>query len=310
MASRLKNMVFDFVSLVPSGANQHADIMLAKRDNTEENNELEEFIATPAPVEKGEPSSDSVHVDRPMGSEDRPKKSKDDDYYEDEEEDEDEDEEDVNKGVGTTGAYESPTLTHMNEATGLPEGLTPEAIEYIEKLEDVVLSKEDEITALLSSTTDVSKEDNVYEETLEEVSKSDPTIADLIEKYEAAEARATEAEEIAKSERDHRINGEMIAKAQGYAHIGSVEEVADVLKELHEFDDELFAKVDSLLAKAEAAVASGNLFKELGQTTESSVGADLDAVAKSLRTDDPSLTAAQAITKALELRPELYNGGN
>ena len=309
MASRLKNMVFDFVSLVPNGANQHADIVLAKRDDTEDTNELEEFVTTPEEVEKGEPSSDSVHVDRPLGSEDRPKKSKKDEEDEDYE-DEEEDEEDVNKGVGTTGAYESPTLTHMNEATGLPEGLTQEAIEYIEKLEDVVLSKEDEITALLNSTTDVSKEDNVYEETLEEVSKSDPTIADLIEKYEAAEARAIEAEEIAKSERDHRINSEMIAKAQGYAHIGSVEEVAEVLKQLHEVDVELFAKVDSLLTKAEAAVSSGDLFKELGQTTESSVGADLDAVAKSLRTEDPTLTAAQAITKALELRPELYNGGN
>jgi hypothetical protein len=318
MANRLKDMVIDFVSLVPRGANQHADIVLAKRDDSEL--EEEQVYVGSEDVEKTDPSGDSVHVDKPLGSETKSKSKKkpveeEDDMdeeldVEDDEEEEPAPERNMSKELGTTNDWSSSTLTHMADNTGLPEGLTPEAVAYIEKLEDLVLQKEDELTELLSIPDDVSKEDNVFENELDEIAKNDPTVAALIAKADAAEARAQEAENIAKAERETRITSEMIAKAQGYTHLGSVEDVASILKGLHDNDFELFEAVDGLFAKAESAIAEGSLFSEIGKTTESGIGADLESVAKSLRAEDPTLTAAQAVTKALELRPELYNGGN
>ncbi|CAB5220454.1 hypothetical protein UFOVP238_59 [uncultured Caudovirales phage] len=385
MANRLKNMVFDFVSLVPRGANQHADVVLAKRDDSEyltkrefssnkreamaekgtampdgsfpiaNKNDLSNAIKAcgrsknpdvakkhiikrakalnmedmipeewTGEVEKTDPSGDSVHVDTPMGSKSkkRPASKDEQDTEEMGEEANDSEEEEMpapkskskrkmNKGVDTTDEWESSTLTDMEDNTGLPEGLTPEAIEYIEKLEDLVIAKDDEINNLLSDPDVESKEDYVYEDDLEEVAKSDPTVAALLAKYEAAESRALEAETIAKAERDARITNEMVVKAQGYESIAPVNEMADILKSLHEIDSDLFNAVDGIFAKAASTVAESNLFTEIGKSSDSTVGADLDAVAKSLRADDPSLTAAQAVAKALEARPDLYNlGGN
>lgn len=386
MANRLKDMVIDFVSLVPRGANQHADIVLAKRDDTGDSDlskrefstskreaMAEKGTAMPdgsfpiankgdlknaisaygraknpdvakkhiikrakeldlgdmipegwadGEVEKTDPSGDSVHVDKPLGSESKSKKKKSDEEQDVMDEDLDMDEEDdgeepdskrkMSKELATTGDWSSSTLTGMADNTGLPEGLTPEAVAYIEKLEDLVLQKEDELSSLLANSPDeLSKEDIVFDTDLDEIAKNDPTVAALIAKADAAEARAQEAEAIAKAERETRITSEMIAKAQGYSHLGSVEDVAAVLKGLHDTDMELFEAVDSLLAKAEASIAESSLFSEIGKSTEPGVGADLDSVAKSLRAEDPTLTAAQAVAKALELNPDLYNlGGN
>ena len=307
MASRLKGLVFDFVSLVPRGANEYADVVLAKRDDPEGDldSDLETF------VNKTDPTGESVHVDTPLGSKTKKKKKDTDPKLDTHEEDEDMDEE-LNKGDGTTSGDEGSTLHSMPDSTGLPEGLSPAAIEYIEKLEDLVIEKDGVIAKLSQDDQheDLSKEDNDVTHTLEELAKSDPAIAELVAKYEEAEARASEAETIAKAERDTRITAQMVRKAEGYASLGPVEEVAEILKALHDTDTELFDKVDALLAKAEAAVAEGDLFKEIGATaSDPSVGNDLEQVAKALKAEDPTLTDAQAITKALDQRPDLYTGG-
>lgn len=296
MATRLKSMMIDFISLVPRGANAEAEIVLAKRDDNDDL--LDEFTKT-------DPGAGSVHVDTPLGSKskrtNKPDKEntvgKNKEYLEEEDEmEEEEEEEEMEKGVGTTDSLGQRTLNSMN-SNGLPSGLPPEAIAYIEKLEDLVMKMEDEAEV----------EDDLDLDTL---AKADPVIASLLEKYESAEARATEAENIAWSERDTRITSEMITKAQGYAHLGPVEELASVLKELHDTDSDLYASVDAILAKAETAVASGSLFTEVGKSSGNGVGSDLDAIAKSLQTADPTLTSAQAITKALNDNPHLYTGGN
>lgn len=120
--------------------------------------------------------------------------------------------------------------------------------------------------------------------------------------------RMEEAETIAKTERDARLNAEFIAKAKTLGPIAKAEELGPVLKTLSEKAPEEFKKVEEALKAAAEQVATANLFKEFG-TELDGAGSDayekLEAKAEEIRKADANLSKEQAIAKATEMNPEL-----
>lgn len=125
-----------------------------------------------------------------------------------------------------------------------------------------------------------------------------------------AEAAAAEGLEKAEHERDARVSAEYLTKAKGpdYEYLPTkAETLGTVLREVDEkLSDVAKAEVHRLL-KAGSHFASGanaDAFKEFGgageDVTAQGPDAQLLAKAKELRTADPSLSEAQAITKAAD----------
>lgn len=216
----------------------------------------------------------------------------------------------VKKSDDTTNPPTSRTLTHMPTTEGniVPQiDLTKmdheDLVAYAESLEEALTKADD------------SDDGSTDELTLDDVLKSaDPATQAIVKRLaddaEAARNEAETATNIAKAERDARLDQEFIAKAETLSHLGATpEEMTSVIKSLHATGStETYTAVMDLLAKADAAVAAGGLFTELGaDTPTSTVGGDIEGIAKGLREADPTLTEAQAIAKALDSDPNLYS---
>jgi hypothetical protein len=147
------------------------------------------------------------------------------------------------------------------------------------------------------------------------LSKADPETRAYIEKMEAdnraavekANKRIAEAEKIAKAERDLRIQREAVTKAQALPMIAEdPNELAELLIALDGTPEG--AKVEKMLKAANEAIAKGDLFSEMGRTGAGvTSGTAVEAAAAEIRKADPNLTPEQAIAKAYEANPDLYD---
>ena len=259
---RLRKLAFDEVSMVPSGDNPPANIVLAKADGDKTH---------------GLPTSGNtlMNIDK--------------------------------KEVVVAG-------DNVISKDDLPEAV----VEYITALEDKIdeqdalLSKsgpdgDDDFEAIIAELVaeGLIEEDVAKGENVAELVKSNPIVQALISK---AEARATEAETIAKAERDERLRRDYIAKAEGFKHLPND---ADTLGRLLRAVDEKLNPADAeelgkILKAADGALESAKLFDELGSTSIVKGSASLESAAEEIRKTDPSLTREQAIAKALENNPALY----
>ena len=74
-------------------------------------------------------------------------------------------------------------------------------------------------------------------------------------------------------------------------------------------DEETFDAIFAVLKSADSAIAQSGLYREIGTghggTPDSALGT-IEALAKSLRSNDPDLTEAEAVVKAAEMNPDLY----
>lgn len=221
----------------------------------------------------------------------------------------------INKS--STGTGNSGTLTLTTSQPEEPMGdtstiskddLPPEVVEYMEDLEDLV-------DALLDDEPDGEDDPEGSEDKeLATVGKKAPE-TETISKAEhetvisKLEERIVEAERIAKEERDIRIRGEMIAKAEGLGFIqGTAIEKADILAKLNEVDPELAKQVEAMFTAANVQIEKGGLFNEFGKSTpaEGTAAAEVEAKAQELTKADPKLTHEQAIAKVYEADPALY----
>lgn len=208
-----------------------------------------------------------------------------------------------NTSYGTAEDLMPDEQTQDDETVDIDfESLPKDVQDYIGFLEDnVELPEEDDI-----DTDDTEKELAGVGKSADddEILKEYPEIAERLRK---ADERVERAEAIAKAEQRHRIRKEMIAKAEAMPFIaGTTDERADLLEKLHDFDTEIADEVESLLSKANSAISEGSLFKEFGSAA-SGLSDPVAAKAAELRASDPSLTEAQAITKAYEDDPSLYS---
>jgi len=138
-----------------------------------------------------------------------------------------------------------------------------------------------------------------------------PAVEVLWEEQQEAVKKAEELEKVLKEERDKQLRKEFVQKAA--TDFGNLptkpEEFGLVLKGLAEKAPEEYAKLEGVLKAANEAIQKGALYAEIGRSGGFSGGyamSKIEAAANSLVQKDASMTKEQAITKALEMHPELY----
>jgi len=137
------------------------------------------------------------------------------------------------------------------------------------------------------------------------LSKADPEVRGLISKMQE---QVNRAEAIAKHERDERERKEWIAKASTLVHVNdNPEHLGGLLKALHDKAPDEAVAVEKLLRAANNQVAKSGMWEEIGRTGDSFSGSALDMKTAELIKADPNLTKEQAESRALELDPSLYD---
>lgn len=136
------------------------------------------------------------------------------------------------------------------------------------------------------------------------------TVNKALEAVAKAQARAEAAEEIAKAERDHRLNAEYVAKAQAFSVGVAAEELGPVLKRLNEaLDAEDVAVIEKALKSASAQSSTPfDLFTEVGKRgggDNGDVMARVDAEAQEYISK--GLSPEQARAAVYEANPALYD---
>lgn len=178
------------------------------------------------------------------------------------------------------------------------DDLAPEVAAYIDELE----AENDELSkALAASDADV---DTLSEDQL--LAKADPAIARLIKSQKAA-LEASEA--IVKAERDERLTRDYISKAEKMPLVGTDRaEFGGLLKRISEVvSKEDATALEGILTAANAQIEKGDLFREQGRYGEpATITASATAAAAEIRKNEPGLTEEQAIVKAMEQNPELF----
>jgi hypothetical protein len=184
-------------------------------------------------------------------------------------------------------------------AKGDFEALDDWVQEYITKLEDEILKHEED-------PEPVTKFDD---SDLETVFKSlDPAAQTIVKSLygELAQARAVaeQATEVAKAERQARIDREITDIAKGLSGLAMPEaEIVETLKAVH--GTGAYDKTVEALTKASTAVKESRLFEEIGSAMPGGeITQQIDTIAKSLRDQNPLLTSEEAYVQALT--PESY----
>jgi hypothetical protein len=159
---------------------------------------------------------------------------------------------------------------------------------------------------------DVRKYLEELEQKAQDLEKSGGKVPEEITKQlNDLKKRADQAEADLRKERDERLTKDYVAKAGELKNFGvNPQELGPALKSLAEKDPENYAKVEAALKAADEAAGKAGLFKEAGTSAAAAGGtamAKIEGAAAELRKTDPNLTQAQAITKALDLHPELYD---
>lgn len=148
--------------------------------------------------------------------------------------------------------------------------------------------------------------------TEEDILKSvqDPAVRTFLEKQMAKTAAAEAAIRKAKEE---QLEAEAIAKAKEVPAVGATtEQIADIYKGLAD-KPEIRETVFGIFKAASAMSAESTAFQEVGKSAASadnatSADAAWDQIEKAAKVfEGQGLTAAQAVTKAINENPELYS---
>jgi len=166
----------------------------------------------------------------------------------------------------------------------------------------------DEIVKALAELSDDEEEDKDIPESVRKSIKA------LEDGQKEAKERAEKAEAVVKEMRDEQRARDYLARAEAFKHLPNVvpADFAPILSKIDKaLKDEEREKLAEILKAADAAIAEGKLFEEIGRgevpDAGSSALAKLNAKAEELRKADTSLTKEQAFTQATKENPELYN---
>lgn len=180
----------------------------------------------------------------------------------------------------------------------------PELKDLLEKIEDEDIRK-----GIEAHVEELMKEEEVVEGVEEEevIDKSELP-EELRKRFEDLEKKAAVAEEIAKKEREKRLDIEFNKRAKEFATVGEVDKIASILKRVSE-DEELQFDVEEILKSAQERLEKTDLFKETGDSGSNASDAEeaIEKKTKELMKSDTSLTYAQAQRKILQENPDLYN---
>lgn len=294
----LKEVRTDEVSLVESGANLKGRFPLMK---SAKGNTMEEILVN---VLKAEGRSEAVaKLEEMMDKEDLPEDAK-------------------TAVMAAMKLLESfsdmvpvgDALRALRSASGEAEEKTEDEVEagYEEKAEhedEAEKMKEDEAEKAEHEDEMDKDEDEELKKSLAALPVEAKSVVTNLWKSNR-ELRNQLGDEIAKRERR-----DYVAKAKGNlcnipGH--TVDQVVDIVLEAKSRNAELGAKVEKALEAASNGMKGGALLVEVGTSAAESELANgdpmhrVEALAKSLRKDDPSLTAQKAIAKVLIENPKLH----
>lgn len=293
---RLSDMEFDFVSLVPAGDDPMAQVVIAKAAPEGQSLYVPDALGAPCP-DCGRTKNHRRGCKT------------------------------VNKS--TESGLPDSTLSASNDfmEDTMPDsiskdGLAPEVVAYIdaleaeadtlaaqiEKAEADLAAKDDEITGLRDTLSKSAPKDEESAEAIQQalLAKADPAVRSLIEK---AQADAKRAEEVAKAERDARLQREFIAKAETLPMVSEDKgALAGLLRRMAEaLTPEDNAAVEKILKAANDQIATSGLFSEFGTGGgETTISKSVEAAANEIMKADPSLTRDQAMAKVYEQNPDLF----
>lgn len=147
------------------------------------------------------------------------------------------------------------------------------------------------------------------EQPVEEVAKEEDLPEPVQKRLDEMTKRLEVAENIAKAEREAREKIESRDRAQQFAKVGDVEQIADVFLKV---DDEVRGVLEEIFAGVVKRLQSGDMFEEKGSGGESSkedaggVVEEIERLAKERVEKSENLTHQQAMNAVLLENPELY----
>ena len=222
----------------------------------------------------------------------------------------------------------NPVAKNEDSTVISKDDLDPEVVAYIEALEDEVTEQEATIKSLQAPVAKTEEDDGEGDPAGDEADEDDDVVksaiakaaaagdtatASLIAKMAADQAdalqRVAKAEQVANEERSERLRRDFVAKAATElpAIQGSADEKGALLKRLHDLDPAVATQVETVLKAASAQLESSALFSELGAGGAGvTLSASVEAAAKALQKSDPDLTPEQAVAKAMDQNPALY----
>ena len=212
------------------------------------------------------------------------------------------------KSGDTTETSEEITVSKDELLKAISELNDEERQELAKSLmgEQKPLTADEVLKALAERSGDEKKDEDIPES----ISKS---IKALEDGQREAKERADKAEAVVKEMRDAERARVFLAKAEAFKHLPNVvpAEFAPILSKIEKaLKDDEWEKLAETLKAADAAIAEGDLFKEIGRGESPDAGgsnlAKLNAKAEELRKADPKLTSEQAFAKALKENPALY----
>jgi hypothetical protein len=156
--------------------------------------------------------------------------------------------------------------------------------------------------------TDADIQRQVFEKALNELPEP------LRKAWADQQRQIAEAQAVAKALTDERETNRFTAMAKSLAHVPtkgySVETLVPVLRKASESSPAEFEVLFDILKAADAALGETGAFGEIGTETSGSVGSaadTLDGLAKAFMKDDANLSYPEALSKAAEQNPDLYN---
>jgi hypothetical protein len=212
--------------------------------------------------------------------------------------------------TSTVNAITPSGRNRMSDIT--KDDLPEEVVEYIEALETSVdeltekVAKAEQDVEVLKSQTPVEKTGDPDKDFEALIAKAEPALQEVLK---AQRAELKQAQDIAKAERDARLNREYISKAEALPMISeSKDDLAGLLRRAADaLTPEDNEKLEKVLKAANEQIAKGNLFSEFGSGGgETTISKSVEAMAAELRKADPSLTQELAITQVYEQNPDLY----
>ena len=185
-------------------------------------------------------------------------------------------------------------------------------------VEKTVMTKEEQAAADLEKKAADKAAADAASEDVSEVPESVQKALD--ENQATIQKQAETIEKLQKAE-DARTTATFITKAKGFESLGlpEVEEGKEAstefglaLKTLSEANPEAYAQVESVLTKALDTISKGANLEPVGDDGQPEAATDNAAeiakAADALRKEDSNLTEAEAVTKALDENPALYQG--
>jgi len=273
-ATKLKNLLIDRVDLVDKGANPEARIVLFKRDTNGESTSSTQLASVDEAsgyfVNNGDHKERNLlksaweliakHLGFSVDIDVRPK---------------------IN-GADITKSDEGGDVKMSEQTANLDELLKGVDEKIREAVKAALAKRDEELEALRRRVDELSKKG---EDKSDDINKAD--LPEPVRKrLEDLERRAKEAEEIAKAEREARIKAEIRKRAENYANVAKVDDIADVIYKAQSVSAEFAEKLEAILKAANERIEKGALFKELGTSASAS--------------DDPVAEFAQLVQKRME----------